>query len=52
MKLADLQRLIRTNAIGKTLKEVRVLDEATDEVFNIVNLTWDEKTQTVLIHTK
>jgi len=48
MKVADLQRLIRTKASGKTLRDIEVLD-AMGETYPVKDITYDAENDKVYI---
>lgn len=49
MKLADLQRLIKLNAAGKALKQVKAINVQTGQIIEIDDVHFSVKDDTVFI---
>lgn len=49
MRKAEFERAMKAVAAGKTLKEVRVLDVETGEVFEVKGISFDVENDCILI---
>lgn len=50
MTKAELERELKRNAAGKSLKTVRVLDATSGEEFNVKSVSWDADNDVIFIH--